>query len=67
MIPEQKAAYINAKIASMLTEMHAMLAANTERIIRNESMAYKEEDFRALPEKYSLGENDLVVYCFREE
>lgn len=66
MTPEQKAAYVNAKVASMLTEMHGMLAANTERIIRDESIAYTEETFRALPEKYSLGENDLIEYCFRE-
>ena len=66
MIPEQKAAYINAKVVSAQAEIAGMLAENKQREIEGKSLAYTFSDFSALIDKYQLGENDLVEYCFRE-
>ncbi len=66
MTSEQKAAYINAKAASMIVEMNGMVAENLQRFHRNESLAYDQNAFTDLIDKYKLDENSLVEYCFRE-
>ncbi len=66
MTTEQKAAYINAKAASMIVEMNGMVAENLQRFHRNESLAYDYDAFTTLLDKYQLGENTLIEFCFRE-
>lgn len=62
MTPEQKAAFINAQAACMLAELEAMKAFNHFRMSIGMALAYDEEAFLALPDKYGLGHN--TVYAF---
>ena len=64
MTAEQKSAYIGAKTVSMLAEIQGMTAENQQRIHRGDSIAYGLDAFMALRDKYGLGENSLVDYCF---
>jgi len=67
MKPEQKAAYINAKVVAMQAEIAGMYSENQQRLQRGESISYTLADFMALRDTYGLGENDITPYCFRED
>ncbi len=52
--PEQQAAYVNAQTACALIEAAGMTAENKQREVCGHSMAYVEEDFLAVIEKYGI-------------
>lgn len=60
MTNEQKAAYINAQVASMLVEMEAMKVENVLRSIKGFVPKYDGGDFLALPEKYGVHHNAII-------
>ena len=62
MTPEQKAAYIQAQAACAMAEIAGMQAENMQREHRGESMAYVEDDFAQVIEKYSIHHNAVVEW-----
>ena len=62
MTPEQKAAYVQGMSVSALADIEAMKIANAERDSRGEAPAYNEEAFAAIPQKYGLYHNALVLW-----
>ena len=60
MTDEQKAAYIQAMIACVNVEVAAMQAENTHRLNCGNSIAYGEEAFLALIEKYGVHHNAVL-------
>jgi hypothetical protein len=60
MTEEQKAAYVNAQTACALIEMEGMKALNLERDRRGHSLAYTEEDFLKVIEKYGIHHNAVM-------
>ena len=60
MTPEQSAAYIISQVACAMSEMFSMQAANLERADRGEGVAYGEEAFMAVQEKYCIGHNAVL-------
>jgi len=60
MTPEQSAAYIISQVACAMSEMFAMQAANLERANKGEGIAYGEEAFLAVQEKYMIGHNAVL-------
>lgn len=60
MTNEQKAAYVNAQVASMLVEMEAMKATNVHEAMQNCTPKYQEKHFLALPEKYGVDHNKVI-------
>ena len=64
MTPEQKAAYVNAMSASALIEAMGMQAENQQRAAVGHSMAYTEDDFMKVIEKYGIHHNAIHEYCF---
>lgn len=65
MTPEQKVAYIQAKVVYALSEIEAMKATNQERISNGKALAYGEHQFREVT--YELGLNPEEVVKFLEE
>ncbi len=63
MTPEQTAAYINAQTTLCQIELAGMLAENQYRTSCGRSIAYGEDGFQALYEKYTsvLGHNSLMT------
>lgn len=61
MTPEQHAAYINAQAAAARIELEAMKAANWMREMQGHTIAYGEEDFLALIDKYGLHHNAVLT------
>jgi len=61
MTPEQKAAYVQAQVACVLTHVASMTAANMQRAACNESMAYNEEDFASLITRYGIHHNTVMT------
>ena len=59
---QQKAAYIFSQSVCALIELEAMKAANKERELRGEMLAYHEEVIMELFSKYSIGHNDVIGY-----
>lgn len=64
MTPEQKAAYVNAQVACAMIEAMGMQAENMGRVHRGTAMAYNDEHFSALIEKYGLHHNAIHEYVF---
>ena len=62
MTPEQKAAYIQAQAACAMAEIAGMQAENMQREHRGESMAYVEDDFVEIPNKYGIHTNAVIVF-----
>ena len=62
MTPEQKAAYVQAQAASALIEAMGMQAENKRREQQGLSMAYGEEQFDALINKYGIHHNATVGF-----
>lgn len=60
MTPEQKAAFVMSQTACALAEIEAMKAANTERERAGYALAYGEESFLAVIERYSIGHNAVI-------
>jgi hypothetical protein len=58
--PEQKAAYLNSQTACALIKMQSMMAENQERESQGKSLAYGEEAFLALIDKYGIHHNAAV-------
>lgn len=65
MTPEQKAAFVNAQSVAATAEICGMIALNKERERNGYALAYGEDAFAAVPEKYGLGYNQLCDF-FRD-
>jgi hypothetical protein len=59
---EQRVAFLLAQIASMYAELEAKKALNVERQSLGFSLAYGEEAFAELPEKYGLTHNQVISF-----
>lgn len=59
---EHKAAFIISQAACMHAELESMKAANIDRQERGHSIAYGENEFLQLPEKYGLEHNTVISY-----
>lgn len=59
---DQRIAYINAQVVCAMAEIEGMKAANTERERNGYSLAYGEEAFYAVPEKFGLTHNQVLEY-----
>jgi len=57
---EQEAAYVQAMATCAMVDAMGMQAANAQRAIRGESMAYTDTDFFGLVEKYGIGHNSVL-------
>ncbi len=53
-------AFVNSQVACAMIEMEAMKASNTNREMRGEAIAYAEEAFIALINKYGIGHNTVI-------
>ena len=62
MTPEQKAAYVQSQAACALIEAMGMQALNMQRERQGYSMAYDDEAFFALIEKYGIHLNAVHAY-----
>jgi hypothetical protein len=62
MTPEQKAAFIISKAVCAMAEIEAMKATNWMREIQGETMAYREEAFRCVPDEYGLTYHDVIEF-----
>lgn len=60
MTPEQKAAYIQAQAVCALIEAMGMQALNRDRDTKGLSLAYDDEAFFGLIEKYGIHHNATV-------
>ena len=60
MTHEERAALIMSQTACMLAEMEGMKALNIERAAAGHSIAYDEEAFCGLPDRYGLGYNAVM-------
>jgi hypothetical protein len=60
MTPEQKAAYIIAQAICALAEIEGMKTTNRMRERRGETIAYSEEEFFSVSEKYNLHHNAVT-------
>lgn len=61
MTDEQKAAYVHAQAVAAQAEIEAMKAENQLRIMQGKTIAYGEEAFTAVIERYGLHHNDLMT------
>lgn len=66
MTPEQQAAYVFSQSASALIEAMGMLCENIERARRDESLAWNNEEFTGLIDKYGIS-HDAVLGPFRPQ
>lgn len=60
MTEEQKAAYVFAQAIAALVELESMKAANLMREMQGKSIAYGEEEFLALIEKWGIHNNAMI-------
>jgi hypothetical protein len=65
MTSEQSAAYIFSQAVCALAEVEGMKALNSHRLSLGYSIAYDDEAFFAVAEKYGLGHNS-VISLFQE-
>lgn len=68
MTPEQAAAFVIAQAAGMCAELGAMEAANDLAKRAGRDPTYTEADFRAVPDRYTVGHNavlELFQSCSR--
>lgn len=66
MTPEQKAAWINGQVAIFNCRVQGMIAENTVRQHRGESMAYPEDSFAVLEREFSHIGFNAVIEFFRD-
>jgi hypothetical protein len=57
-----KVTFLNSQIACAMIEAMGMVAENKQREIMSDSMAYVEDDFMRLIDKYGLGHNSVITY-----
>ena len=57
---EEKPAYLMAMVVCAMADIAGMQAANQERIHRGESLAYPEEAFAAVADKYGIHHNAVL-------
>lgn len=67
MTPEQRAAFVNSRVACMLAELEAMKAANEERLADGMALAYDYKAFSDLPDVYGLGHNAVVSFLIGDK
>ena len=60
MTPEQRAAYIFAQSVSAMAEIEGMKAENSDRLSKGLSIAYGDEAFFAVPEKFGITHNQIL-------
>ena len=65
MTPEERAAYVMAMVACAMAEIAGMQAENQYRKHRGEVVAYREDAFAAVADKYGIHHN-AVLGVFRE-
>ena len=58
---DQLAAIVNARVASCLCEMQAMIAANAERESKGLAPVFGEDAFANLPEKHGIDDNSVFT------
>ena len=63
---EQRIAYINAMIVCAQIECAGMVAENKQREVTGMSMAYVEDAFIALLDKYGINHNAIISF-FQEQ
>ena len=63
---DQDAAYIVSQSVCALIEAMGMTAENNQRIHRGQSMAYTEEAFTALIERYGIHHNSVIGFYRRD-
>ena len=61
MSPEQAAAYVNAQTVCALAELASMHAANYTRAQQDHTHAYDEDAFLAVPDRFGLSHNAVVI------
>lgn len=61
MTPEQKAAYVIAQSVCAMAEIESMKALNTYRQMRDETIAYDEEAFLTVIDKYGISHNAVLT------
>lgn len=61
MTPEQKAAYVFAQTVSAMAEIEAMKALNTERERNGHALAYSEEAFLQVIDRYGISHNQVIA------
>jgi len=57
-----KSTYINSQTACAMIEAMAMQAENEQRKIMGQSMAYTEQHFLNLIDKYGISSNNVITY-----
>ena len=62
MTPEQRAAYIQAQSTCAMIEAMGMQALNMQREQQGYSMAYDDEAFFKLIDKYGIGHNAVLNF-----
>jgi len=60
MTPEQSAAFVNSQVACALAEIEMMKAANHERLSSGEALAYNDESFAEIQDRFGIGRNAVV-------
>lgn len=60
MTPEMKAALVQSQSACALIEAAGMQAENQQRLLSGQSVAYAEEAFNKLIDKYGIGQNTVI-------
>lgn len=59
---EEKAAFINSQSVCAMIEAMGMQAENKQREVLGNSMAYSDEDFFNLINRYGISHNDVVGF-----
>ncbi len=59
---EQLIAFINSQAVCALAEIEGMKAENQGRLHRGESIAYNDEAFFAIVDKFGLNHNRVIMY-----
>ena len=59
---EQRIVYINAMTVCAQIECAGMVAENKQREVEDKSMAYVEESFLKLPDKYGIHHNAVISF-----
>ena len=65
MTAEQKAAFIHAQAVCAMAEIAGMQAANQHRLSLGHSIAYDEDAFVGVPDRYGISHN-AVLTLFHE-
>ena len=58
----ERVAYVMSQVACAQIEAAGMVAENMQRAACGHSMAYTEDAFEALPQKYGITHNQVIEY-----